>query len=112
MARLLFWAAAIFSFVMAVLPHPPHLPGSPSDKLQHIAAFATLGVLGAWAYRGTRLINLLIGLSLFGAAIEIVQAMPALHRDSDVLDWLADTVASGFALMVVGWWQSRGGDND
>ena len=46
--RLLFWAAAIFALVMAVLPHPPELPGDPSDKLQHVAAFATLGLLGAW----------------------------------------------------------------
>ncbi len=112
MARLLFWAAAIFAFVMAVLPHPPQLPGSPSDKLQHFAAFATLGVLGAWAYRRTGLIKLLIGLSLFGAAIEIVQAIPALHRDSDALDWLADTVASGLALMATGRWQSRARDKD
>src|SRR5437762_6087622 len=65
--RLLFWAAAIFAFVMAVLPHPPELPGAPSDKIQHMAAFATLGLLGAWAYAETALLLLLIGLSLFGA---------------------------------------------
>lgn len=96
--RLSFWAAAFFAFVMAVLPHPPELPGEPSDKLQHIAAFATLGVLGAWAYAETALLRLFAGLSLFGAFIEAVQAIPALNRDSDVRDWIADTIACGLVL--------------
>jgi VanZ family protein len=106
--RLLFWAAAAFAFVMAVLPHPPRVPGEPNDKIQHIAAFVTLAMLGAWAYRRTPLIWLAVGLSLFGALIEIVQAIPMLHRDSDVLDWVADTVAAGVVLVAVYWWRRRG----
>lgn len=105
--RLIFWATAAFAFVMAVIPHPPHLPGEPNDKVQHIAAFATLGLLGAWAYARARLVGIAIGLSLFGALIELVQAIPALHRDSDVLDWLADTIACVVVLLVVRWWRSR-----
>src|SRR3954454_12845434 len=95
--RLLFWAAAVFAFVMAILPHPPQVPGSPSDKVQHVVAFVTLGLLAAWAYAGTSLMQLVIELSLFGAFIEVVQAIPALHRDSDVLDWVADTIACAVA---------------
>jgi VanZ family protein len=105
--RLLFWAAAIFAFVMAVLPHPPDLPGSPSDKVQHVAAFATLGVLGAWAYVEASVLQLLAGLSLFGALIELVQAIPAIHRDSDVKDWIADTLACGVVLLLVAWHRAR-----
>lgn len=105
--RLLFWAAATFAFVMAVLPHPPEIPGEPNDKLQHIAAFATLGALGAWAYAEMALLPLLAGLSLFGALIEFVQAIPALHRDSDVKDWIADTLACGAVLLFVHWRRSR-----
>ena len=105
--RLLFWSAAVFSLVMATLPHPPHLPGSPSDKIEHITAFATLGLLGAWAYRQTGPLSLVLRLSLFGAFIELVQAIPALHRDSDVLDWIADTVAASIVLLAVSWWRSR-----
>ena len=105
--RLLFWAAAIFALVMAVLPHPPELPGNPSDKLQHVAAFATLGLLGAWAYAGAALLHLFAGLSLFGAFIEVVQAIPALHRDSDVKDWLADTLAAALILLIIRWRRSR-----
>jgi VanZ family protein len=105
--RLLFWAAAILAFVMAVLPQPPEFPGEPNDKVQHIVAFATLGLLGAWAHARSPLLRLLVGLSLFGAFIELVQAIPALQRDSDVKDWIADTLACGLALLIVRWWRLR-----
>jgi VanZ family protein len=102
-ARSIFWAAACFAFIMAVLPHPPEVPGHPNDKVQHIAAFATLALLGSFAYPRTALAKLLLWLSLFGAAIEVVQAIPALHRDSDVRDWLADTIAVAVVLLVRQW---------
>jgi VanZ family protein len=102
-ARSIFWAAACFAFIMAVLPHPPEVPGHPNDKVQHIAAFATLALLGSFAYPRTSLAKLLLWLSLFGAAIEVVQAIPALHRDSDVRDWLADTIAVAVVLLVRQW---------
>jgi hypothetical protein len=106
-ARAVFWAAACFAFIMAVLPHPPRLPGNPNDKLQHITAFATLALLGSFAYPKTSLMQLLVRLSLFGAAIEVVQAIPVLHRDSDFWDWVADTAAVAVALLIVRWWRSR-----
>jgi VanZ family protein len=106
-ARSLFWAALIFAFVMAVLPHPPELPGEPNDKLQHIAAFATLALLASIAYPATGPGRLLVRLSLFGAIIELVQAIPSLHRDSDVKDWIADTLAAGLVLSLVWWWRRR-----
>lgn len=102
-ARLLFWAAALFALVMAVLPHPPQLPGEASDKIQHIAAFLTLALLGAWAYARVPLLWLFAGLSLFGAMIEFAQTIAALHRDSNPVDWLADTVAVGLVLGIVYW---------
>ena len=103
-ARALFWLATCFAFVMAVVPHPPELPGEPNDKVQHIIAFATLALLGSFAYPRTALIRLLAGLSLFGALIEVVQAIPMLHRDSDPLDWLADTAAVLVVLLIVRRW--------
>ena len=105
--RLLFWAAAIFAFVMAILPHPPEIPGNPNDKLQHVAAFATLALLGSWAYLRMSLLLLFGSLSAFGAFIELVQAIPVLHRDSDVKDWIADTIACGFVLIIIHWRRSR-----
>jgi VanZ family protein len=105
--RTLFWAAATFAFLMAVIPHPPELPGEPSDKVQHMAAFATLALLGAWAYAGAALWRLLAALSFYGALIELVQAIPALGRDSDIKDWMADTVAAGTVLLLIGWRRRR-----
>ena len=105
--RLLFWAAASFAFVMAVLPQPPEVPGEPNDKIQHMVAFATLGLFGAWAYPRGSLIRLFAGLSLFGGFIEIVQAIPALQRDSDYRDWIADTIACGVALLLAHRWRLR-----
>ena len=101
LTRTLFWAAALFAFVMAVLPHPPQLPEEPSDKVQHIIAFATLTLLGSWAYRTTSPLKLLLGLSLFGAAIEVAQDIPIFHRDSELLDWLADTAAVAVVLLII-----------
>ena len=102
--RSLFWAACLFAFVMAVIPHPPRLPGNPSDKLQHIFAFLVLAALGHLAYPATRKRVLLIGLMAFGALIEIAQMIPQIHRDSDPFDWLADTAASFTVLLIVALW--------
>jgi VanZ family protein len=91
---------------MAVLPHPPEVPGEPNDKVQHIIAFATLAALASFAYPRAALIRILAGLSLFGAFIEVFQAIPALQRDSDIWDWVADTVAVGAVLALV-WLRRR-----
>ena len=97
----LFWAALVFAFVMAILPKPPQLPGDPSDKVQHILAFITLAALATIAYPRTRPIKLGLGLSAYGALIEVVQAIPILHRDAEFLDWAADTVAAFGMLLLV-----------
>jgi hypothetical protein len=107
-SRALFWSAACFAFVMAILPHPPEVPGEPNDKMQHIVAFATLTLLGSFAYPAAALMQLLVRLSLFGAFIEVVQAIPVLHRDSDFFDWVADTSAVVVVLLVLRWRRSSG----
>ena len=105
--RLAFWAALLFAFVMAIMPRPPELPGAPSDKIQHISAFLVLGAMGFFAYPGSRPLSLGIRLSLFGALIEVVQAIPALGRDSDVVDWIADTLAAALVLLLLHWSRGR-----
>lgn len=86
---------------MALLPHPPKFPGEPSDKVQHIAAFLTLGALGSFAYPRSNPVYLGAGLSLFGAVIEILQLIPALHRDGDPIDWMADTAAVALIIILL-----------
>ena len=98
--RAALWAAAAFALVMALLPHPVRLPSDPSDKVQHIIAFLTLGALARMAYVNASGWALVAGLSLFGAVIELLQGIPALNRDSDAIDWLADTLAAGVAIVA------------
>jgi len=102
--RLAFWTAAAIALVMALVPHPPQLPGEPSDKVQHIAAFLSLGALGSFAYPKTKPLYLGAGLSLFGAVIEVLQLIPALHRDGDPVDWMADTVAVAVIIILLRRW--------
>lgn len=99
--RLVFWAALIFAFAMAVLPQPPKVPGAPSDKVQHIVAFLFLGASAFFAYPRVSPIFLAASLSLFGGLIELVQLIPALHRDGDPLDWIADTAATVAVLAIL-----------
>ena len=104
--RIAFWTAAAFALVMALIPHPPQLPGEPSDKVQHIAAFLLLGALGSFAYPKTNPVYLGAGLSLFGAANEVLQLIPALHRDGDPIDWVADTAAVALIIILLRRWVS------
>ncbi len=95
--RILFWLALVFAVTMAILPHPPQLPGEPSDKFQHMLAFATLSVLGVLGYPGVSRLKIVLGLVVVGAGIEIVQMIPSLHRDAELMDLVADT----FAILVM-----------
>lgn len=100
LVRALFWLALIAALALALNPHPPHLPPAFNDKLQHMAAFAGLTALALIAYRRARLIPLGLALSGFGALIEFLQMIPVLHRSSELLDWVADTVAIVAVLAV------------
>ncbi len=101
LVRGLFWVAVIFALVMASLPQAAALPGNPNDKLLHILAFAVLALLAAFAYPRARLLAILVGLSLFGAMIELVQLIPALNREADWIDWATDTLAAAAVLGCV-----------
>jgi VanZ family protein len=103
--RIAFWAAVLFAFVMAVLPAPPG-PQVP-DKVEHMVAFFTLTVLGNVAYPRLAHVRLMVALIAFGGLIELAQLGPALHRDSEWSDWLADIVAV-IAAIGVAWLVRRG----
>lgn len=96
--RLTFCAALLIAFVMAVLPHPPQVPGAPTDKVQHILAFAVLTGLALAGWPAASRWRIVFGLAGFGALIELVQAIPMLHRSSELADWLAD---AGAILVVL-----------
>ena len=53
LAKPLFWAALIFAYVAAVIPADEAPKFSASDKVEHMAAFFTLAVLGRLGYLAT-----------------------------------------------------------
>jgi hypothetical protein len=97
----IFVAALVFTLVMAWLPHPPAVPWQEDDKFWHMTAFATLSVLASLAFPSAPLLRIGERLSFLGALIEVVQSIPALHRDCDIRDWIADTIAIAVTLAVV-----------
>jgi len=102
LARLAFWPATLFALVMAILPQPPHIAAVDlGDKVQHMLAFFTLTFLAGAGWPRMPLVRAVLWLALLGAGIEVVQAVPALHRDSDWRDWLADSAAIVAALLPV-----------
>ena len=96
-----FWVALVFAVTMALLPQPPKLAGEIGDKWQHMAAFATLAGFARFAFPAAPPLRILERLSFAGALIEVFQSIPALHRDCDPLDWVADTVAAALVLGIL-----------
>lgn len=100
--RLLFWLTVVGCVVMALLPHPPKTPiDGAGDKVEHMLAFATLAGLASFGFTRTPLFRLGERLSFLGALIEVCQSIPALGRDCDIRDWLADTLAIAVVLAIV-----------
>lgn len=106
LARVALFAAIALAVAMALLPHPPQLPVEGlGDKYQHMLAFSVLAALAAWSYPAASLLRIGERLSFLGALIEVLQAIPSLHRDCDIFDWLADTAAITVILLLV--WSAR-----
>lgn len=102
-AKIGFFAALLFTLVMATLPNPPALPAAPSDKVQHILAFFVLTIVHCVAYPRVSFVLRIVVMAMLGAGIEIVQAYPPLHRDGNLADFIADVAAVlvASALMAV-----------
>lgn len=106
--RALFVAALVFAVIMAVLPHPPGIGVAVNDKAQHSLAFVVLSVLAAAGWRNGSLGRIGERLSFVGALIEVLQSIPALHRDCDIMDWITDTLAIAVTLAIVRLARGRG----
>jgi hypothetical protein len=96
-----FGAALVFTLVMAWLPHPPQVPFQHDDKFWHMLAFIALSLLASLAFPAAPALRIGERLSFLGALIEVVQSLPALHRDCDIRDWIADTIAIAATLALV-----------
>lgn len=92
--------AMAFAVGMALMPHPVPIV-EVGDKWQHMAAFGTLTLLSVLAFPNGSLLRIGERLSFLGAMIEVLQSIPALHRDCDIMDWVADTTIIVAVLVVV-----------
>lgn len=102
MAALGFWLCLVGAVTLALLPHPPHFREF-GDKAQHMLAFGTLALLGSFAFPRFPKARLGERLSFLGALVEVAQSVPMLHRDCDIRDWIADTLAIVAVLTVLHW---------
>lgn len=85
------------------IPAPQFFPHQ--DKLAHIALYAAMGWL-AWRFfrhiiepKGLLVLSVISFCSLYGITDELHQSwVPG--RDSDPLDWLADTIGATLAALL------------
>lgn len=103
----IFWTTMALAYGAAIMPSPQAPDLGAGDKLNHIIAFLTLTLLGRAAYRTRPAWRLALGLSLFGALIELTQAIPILQRDASLWDWAADSGAVAVMLALCLIWERR-----
>lgn len=105
--RTLFFLALATTLTVALLPMAGPSVGN-GDKVQHFFAFYALALLGGGAFpHRRRLLWLVVGLSAFGALIEVLQAATPFGRSCDVMDWVADNLGLGaaYAPLLLGGWR-------
>ncbi|MEQ1599343.1 MAG: VanZ family protein [Methylotenera sp.] len=70
------------------------------DKIQHALIFFILSVSGCLAFKKKTWI-VTLGLAIFGAIIEVLQAALTTTRTGDVYDWLADVAGILIGFMII-----------
>lgn len=71
------------------------------DKANHALAFMVLTVLAGLGWPRLSAAGLLAIMVLAGVGIELVQGLPAIGRDADVLDVVADAVGTLIGLLII-----------
>ena len=92
---------------------PPSNDGSLyKDKIQHIIAFGGVTFWGLMASR-KHWLSIVIGLTVFGALMEVLQGILTTTRQPSIYDWFADLVGIVLAWIVVlllqRWWKKSHG---
>lgn len=88
--RIAFYVASALVAALSLAPSAALPPTAISDKAEHVIAYAVLGLLRV-ASSERRFVRTIIELSVFGIAIEMLQAFSP-GRSPDPLDALADFV--------------------
>lgn len=111
---LVFGTLAVYWLGIFIATHLPTLPEAVdlsqiSDKTLHFGAYAGLGFLlsasvaAVWNWSFLRAAAVLLSLSLYGVADELLQI--PMNRTADVADWQADVLGgvTGVAAFSVVW---------
>jgi VanZ family protein len=75
--------------------------GLPWDKGNHALAFMVLTVLTGLGWPRLSSTSLLLIMVVAGVAIELVQGLPVIGRDVDVLDVVADVAGTLLGLLFI-----------
>ncbi|AXK72942.1 hypothetical protein DWG18_12080 [Lysobacter sp. TY2-98] len=94
----MFIAITVGSLLPAHDLPPPAFDGM--DKLEHALGYAVLAGYGTWLFP-TRGLRVLIGVVLFGVAIEVAQGVFTTSRSADPLDAIADALGAVIAQIAV-----------
>ena len=106
-ARLTWLARGILALLIVVIglyafsPPTARLPAFSWDKADHFCAFFALTGAAVVAFPKTPLVWVALWVSIAGVGIELIQGLPAIHRDCDVWDWVADNIGVGAVMGVV-----------
>ena len=108
--RVLFWLACIAALAGALGTFvTPTIETNGGDKLLHAGVFYLLALLGVLGYPKAAPAIVGLGLVVFGGAIELLQAIPALHRDPDIADLVADAIGVTVAIFPLSVARARDG---
>lgn len=91
----------VFAFVVAWFAFTPSTgveSGLPWDKANHAVAFLTWTVMAGCGWPRAGFLRIAAVMLALGTAVELIQGLPAVGRDADVWDVVADM--TGF---VMGW---------
>jgi VanZ family protein len=98
--RSIFFAALLLVMALMLIPLKHSNDGWVyADKLQHIAVFLVLAMIGFMAYPN-KLRWVCAGLFVYGGLIELLQQIFTLSRQASLADWLADVVGVTLGLTL------------
>ncbi len=96
--RISFAVAALLVTLVSLMPKDVMPPAGGPDKLLHVVAYLSLGLLGGLGYRGMRSALLLaLGLMALGGALELAQMLVP-GRFASVADSLANCLGTVLGL--------------
>ena len=100
-SRYIFATGIVAVVILSLLPGNDMPSVSVSDKVEHVVAYALLGVTGGLGFPTRRAaLVLLVLLPLLGVALEIAQ-LRVPERSAEVGDALADLIGAALTLLPI-----------